>query len=148
MKRGFLGTCWLLLLLVHFSTPLWSQAANGSLTGIVVDESGGVVPGAEITLTSEASGKSFTRISSEGGTFTIPALVPELYSLRAELTGFKAYLGEDIKIDVGQEYTLRIELAVGSVSEEVTVVAGVELMERSSAELSNTSPSSKSITCR
>lgn len=138
MKRGFLGTCWLLLLLVLFSTPLWSQAANGSLTGIVVDETAGVVPGAEVALTSQASEKSFTKVSSEGGTFTFPALVPGLYDLRAELSGFKVYLGEDIKIDVGQEYTLRIELEVGSVSEEVTVVAGVELMERSSAELSNT----------
>ena len=55
MKRGFLGTCWLLLLLVLFSTPLWSQAANGSLTGIVVDETAGVVPGAEVALTSQAS---------------------------------------------------------------------------------------------
>ena len=138
MKRGFLGACSLLLLLVHFSTPLWSQAANGSLTSIVVDESGGVVPGAEITLTSQGSGRSFTRISSEGGAFTFPGLVPGLYSLRAELTGFKVYVAEEIKIDVGQEYTLRIELELGSVAEEVTVVAGVESMERSSAELSNT----------
>ena len=138
MKRGFLRIGWLLCLLAHSSGPLWSQAANGSLTGIVVDESGGVVPGAEISLTSQASARSFTKISSAGGTFTFPALVPGLYSLRAELTGFKAYLGEDIKIDIGQEYTLRIELAVGSVAEEVTVVAGVELMERSSGELSNT----------
>ncbi len=87
MKRGFLGTCWLLLLLVLFSTPLWSQAANGSLTGIVVDETAGVVPGAEVTLTSQASEKSFTKVSSEGGTFTFPALVPGLYDLRAELSG-------------------------------------------------------------
>ncbi len=59
--------------------PAFSQAANGSITGSVRDQSGGAVPGAEVKVTSQGSGRVSKAISSDVGSFNVPALNPGLY---------------------------------------------------------------------
>ncbi len=118
--------------------PLWAQAARGSVSGVVVDSSKAVVPGAEISLTNQGSGQVFTRISGESGAFSFASLIPELYTLRATLEGFQTYVAKDIKVNVGEDYTLTVTLQVGEVSQEVVVEAGTELVARSEAKISTT----------
>ena len=75
------------LLLLAAALPLAAQSLTGTVTGIVKDEQGGVLPGVTVTLT----GKTGTRTAvtdAEGG-YRFAALDPGTYSVTAELTGFR-----------------------------------------------------------
>ncbi len=130
----------ILLLLVFFacSTSLWSQATHGAISGTVVDDAGARIPGATLTVTNQGTTQAFRQVSTDQGSFRFPTLVPALYTLRAELTGFQTYVARDIKVDVGKDYTLRIRLQVGEIATEVEVVAGTELVQKTESKISTT----------
>ena len=67
-------------------------ASSGALNGTVSDASGGVVPGATITVTNESSGAVRTVVSGSEGTYLVPLLPPGSYSVEVSRTGFKVAL--------------------------------------------------------
>ncbi len=121
-----------------FTTAAFSQAANGRLSVSISDSTGGTVPGAEVTVTSQATGRSYTGISSDLGNLTFPSLLPGLYEVRVSLDGFKTYVARDLKIDVAEEYSLKVTLEVGSLNDEVTVIAGADLVSTTDTQISST----------
>lgn len=119
--------------------PSFPQAATGVISGTVVDESGAVVPGAEVSITSAATSRVTNKISSEVGTFVFPALTPGIYKLTARIVGFKTFRAVDIKVDVGKEHSIIARLELGEMTETVTVTAGgAELIATTKAEISST----------
>src|SRR5262245_38638125 len=64
---------------------------TGVVSGIVVDSSGQVVPGATVTLTDEARGDLRTLTSNERGEFSFRAVTPGSYTVKVELTGFRTF---------------------------------------------------------
>ena len=80
--------CWI-------SVVAMAQSATG-LIGNVTDPQGAIVPGVTITLTNKATSATRTTISDERGSFSIPQLSPGTYSIKAELTGFKTVVVEDV----------------------------------------------------
>ena len=118
--------------------PAFSQAANGSITGSVRDQSGGAVPGAEVKVTSQGSGRVSSAISSDVGSFNVPALIPGLYSVEISLTGFKTFLANDVKVNVGEAYSLVATLEVGDISDTVVVTTGQDIVDTNDTQISTT----------
>lgn len=126
------------LTLCLLAASAFAQSNTGSLVGTVVDQQGAVVSGASVVVTDNATSKERTATASGEGTFTVPQLEVGTYTVKVTATGFKTHTATDLKIDIGKEYSLNIALEPGGISENVTVVAGVDVVNSTSAELSTT----------
>jgi carboxypeptidase family protein/TonB-dependent receptor-like protein len=100
-----------------------SQAANGSIEGTITDTSGGVLPGVAVTITNSDTGAERTIITNERGLFRAPLLPLGTYRVVAELQGFKKFEQTGIQLSVGQTQVVNASLAVGTVSETITVIS-------------------------
>jgi hypothetical protein len=87
MWRSFLLRA--LLLLVSVSLPLDAQQPAGSITGIVRDATGAVIPGAAVTLIRQATGIELQQTTSQAGVYSFSGLLPGTYHTRVEAIGFK-----------------------------------------------------------
>src|SRR5215207_8866631 len=118
-----------------------SALAQGSSTGRLVGTiSGpdGVIAGATITVTDVTTGRERTVVANGEGAFTVPQLESGNYTVVISSPGFKGFTANNVKIDVGRDYTLNPTLEVGQISESVVVTAGADILNATSAELSNT----------
>ena len=125
-------------LLPPCSLPLFAQNTSGSITGIVQDSSGAVIPGAQVTLTNQEQGVAARQtITNEAGLYLFSALPGATYSVSVELPGFKMFRKTDIKLFVNDKLGLPpIVLEVGSQTESVTIEAETVQLQTVSAERS------------
>ncbi len=141
--KPFLGRTgyWLgcvLGLVFLLTQPAWAQGTSGRLIVTAKDQTGAVVAGATVTITNIGTSTAVTNTANELGVAIFPQLLVGQYTVTVEAPGFKKAAREDVKIDVGQEYSLTVGLEVGSEGEVVTVSAGEELVQTSTAEVKNT----------
>lgn len=124
---------------VIFATAsLRAQESNqGTITGFVYDQSQAVVAGASITVTSQATGQSRTVLSGPGGVFTVVALEPGAYDVRATATGFKAAEARDVMLNVGASVRVNFNLEIGAVTETINVEGVAALLKTETGEVSN-----------
>lgn len=127
-----------LLTVVLLVGTVLGQVSSGTLVGTVVDQNGGAVAGATVEVTDNATNKVRTVQATTDGTFTVPQLDVGTYTVKVTAQGFKAYTATELKIDVGKTYSLAVTLEPGGVNENVTVVAGADVLNASNAELTNT----------
>jgi hypothetical protein len=127
----------LFLVLCLAALPALGQSSTGRLAGTVTDASG-VIPGASVSIKDNQTGKERTAIASGEGTFSVTQLDVGTYTVTISAPGHKSFNAADVKIDIGQEYSLNATLEVGQVSENVTVIAGADVINSTNAELSNT----------
>jgi hypothetical protein len=112
------------------STYLWGQAASTSqITGTVKDQTGAVLPGAEVTATQTDTGAKRMVVSDETGSYILTNLPIGPYRLEVGLPGFRTYVQTGIILQVGSNPTIPVVLAVGQVSEQVEVAADAALVE-------------------
>jgi len=96
---------------------------TASITGLVKDASGGVIPGASITAVHQPSGTSYDAITQSDGRFTIPGMrVGGPYSVTAQLSGFTTEVKNNITLALGVAQDLEFSLKVATLSETITVV--------------------------
>jgi hypothetical protein len=107
---------------------VWAQA-TAQISGAVQDQSGAVLPGAEITATQIDTGVIRTTITNETGSYALPNLPLGPYKLEASLPGFRSFVQTGIVLQVGSNPTINIGLQVGQVSEQVEVQANTALVE-------------------
>src|SRR5262249_48594794 len=98
-----------------------STAANGTIEGNLPDTSGGVLPGGTRTITNVDTGAERSVTTNEKGLYRAPLLPLGKYHVVAELQGFKKFEQTNITLSVGQTATVNATLAVGTVSETITV---------------------------
>jgi hypothetical protein len=98
-------------------------AQTGSLTGVVTDASGAVVPKASITATSNSTGIQQTTTTTSAGIYTFAALAPAHYTVVVNATGFQQTTFNDVVITIAQTVPLNAKLEVGSASTTVNVGA-------------------------
>ena len=104
-----------------FTMSGFGQAgATSSLSGAVVDPSGAVIPGAEVTAKNIATGTESKTVTVENGTFAMPVLDVGVYTVTVSLPGFKQSVLNNVKLDVGVPATVRVTLEVGGVTETVS----------------------------
>ena len=120
-------------LVVAFACTLLSSAGRAqvtaTLTGTVQDASGGVIPGAQVTLTNEATQDSRVEQTNGAGLYAFPSLVPGNYDIKASAKGFKSSAVTGIVLNAGDARTVpALSLTVGATSETVTVSATSEMI--------------------
>ena len=115
-----------------------AQVVTGSIEGTVVDASGGVLPGATVTLVSVATGVNRTVVTDAQGLFRVPLLPVGSYDVTAELAGFTTTRQSDVPLTLGQTVTLRLEMAVASVAEKVLVSSVSPIVETARSQVSST----------
>jgi len=111
----------LFLLVCLSSAPALAQQ-TGTLSGVVKDAQGAVLPGVTVTASSPSLlGGARTAVTGETGAYQLTAIPPGSYVVTYELTGFSTLKREDIAVRVAQTTRLDVELAVGALQETVTV---------------------------
>jgi outer membrane receptor protein involved in Fe transport len=125
----------LLVVLFALPAPARAQVGQAELRGTVVDEHGGVLPGATIAATQVDTGALRTTIASATGTYVMPALPVGPYRVVAELPGFSTLAKEGIRLAVGDSASLDFTLKVASVAETVTVQGESALVDTKKSEL-------------
>ncbi|NWG12725.1 MAG: TonB-dependent receptor [Acidobacteria bacterium] len=104
--------------------PLAYGQATATLTGIVMDQSKAVVPGADITLTDELSGDARRTVSNAEGFFTFTALQARTYKLKVEMTGFQAWERPGIVVHPGDRINIADIVLIPGARSETVVVTG------------------------
>lgn len=129
-----------MLIIAFFSaSPLvYAQAGTAALAGTVTDPQGGVVPGATVTLTLPTTGAVRNSTSNQQGGFIFPGLPPGTYSLRVELSGFRPVVHDKVELRVDSTTQLDIKLAVGGLTDTVTVSEATPIMNTTDASVGGT----------
>ena len=107
---------------------VWAQAYTSSLTGLVTDPSGAVVPAVAVKLTDVNKGYDYTATTNETGRYLLRSLPPGTYRLTATAAGFKASVREGIVLDIDQNTNLDVHLEVGQPQESVQVLEQAPLL--------------------
>ncbi|MGH9350951.1 MAG: carboxypeptidase-like regulatory domain-containing protein, partial [Terriglobia bacterium] len=130
----------LLFVVCGFQQPAaFGQIASSSLSGTVVDTTGGVVPSAKVVLTNDATKISFTTVSNGRGYFNFPTLQPATYSLKVSAAGFKAWQVGGIQLNSGESRSVpNIALQVGEATQTVQVSANAAMAPLDTGESSTT----------
>jgi outer membrane receptor protein involved in Fe transport len=116
---------------------LLAQSSLGSISGNVVDASGGAVPGAAVSIRNVDTGASRTATSSRTGGFTFPQLLPGTYAASAELAGFSPAKVTNVIVSVGGDTTVRLVLEPAGVQASVTVSSEAPLIETTKTQVSS-----------
>lgn len=117
---------------------LRAQDYRGRIQGTVVEATQAVVPNASLTLTNLGTGIATTRTSNANGSYLFDLVVPGTYSLTVESPGFAKYEARDIAMRQRGDVTVDVQLALGSVSEAVTVTAEGAQVQFNSSKLETT----------
>ena len=120
------------LALVVSVTSAWAQT-TGEIFGKVTDESGAVLPGVQVTITSPVLLQPMSATTSETGSFQFPRLDVATYTVKFELPGFKTIVKEGIQITVGFNANVSTQMGVSTVQETVTVTGESPIVDTKSA---------------
>jgi hypothetical protein len=136
-NRGMLlaGVCLASLFIV---SPLFSQGNLGRITGTIIDQSGGAIAGATVTVLDVQRGVSRTLTTGDSGEYNAPNLLPGSYSVRAEAKGFKKVEQQNILLEVGKEIRVDLSLQPGEISQTITITEAPPMVETTNATLGGT----------
>ena len=141
MNRSVMRLGLVVLFAAVFCAPAgfaYAQTSLGRVAGTVFDASGGMLPGATITLTNIGTNEVRTTVSDASGTFILQQVPVGTYKATVALDGFKTAEFTDVSVAVGQDYSLTARLGIGAITETVTVIAGSSLVQTTSPEVSST----------
>jgi hypothetical protein len=119
-----------------FSVAAYSQVSGGTISGVVADPSGAVIPDAKISIKNISTG--FTRAYSTDavGFYTAPNLLPGDYEVTSSAPGFTTQVRTGITLSVGARQALNLTLQVGKVTETVKVAGDAPAVQLTSSALS------------
>ena len=112
-----------------------SAQATGSITGLITDQSGAVMPGVTIEATNTGTGLMRNTVTGPDGFYSIPLVQPGRYDVKATLAGFKPIVRDRVEVSVGDTTRADIQLVVGGLAESLTVSVETPLVETSHATL-------------
>ena len=122
--RRFSRIAALVSFLVFCGQPLLAQGVFATLTGVVSDSTGAVVPNAKVVLTDAGSGSARDTQSDSDGFFTFASVPVGTYNLSVTAAGFKDYAAANITLGGGEKRNVNVALNVGTAAETVSVDAG------------------------
>src|SRR5687767_13755618 len=105
-----------------------AQGPGGTLSGRVLDPSGGAMPGVTVTATRPANGDTRTAVTDMDGAYQIGALPIGSYTLTYQLDGFKTLTRTDILVEASVPRTINVTLEIGGISEVVRVEGGSRIL--------------------
>jgi hypothetical protein len=119
-----------LLLAVSLSV---AQSPEGTISGIVLDPSGGVIVGADVLIINGATGVQYPGKANSEGYYVVPNIPPGTYRIQVSNSGFKTIIKPDIVIHVQDALAINFTLPIGAASEIVTVEGGAPLVNTENA---------------
>jgi hypothetical protein len=111
------------------AAPTFAQFDRGQISGVIKDQTGGVMPGVTVTATQVATQTARSTVTDASGFYTFPNLPAGRYNISAELQGFKKAVKEGIQLDATGALTMDFSLATGALTEQVTVTAEQTLLQ-------------------
>src|SRR5256885_10361941 len=132
--RSFLASTFALALSVG---SLEAQSSVGTITGLVTDSSGAVIPNAVVVATNTATGAKAQTVTSSTGNYVIPNLPVGPYEVGVAISGFKASSRSGINVSSNDNLRLDVTLEVGQTSERVNVSAEAPPLKTESTEVSS-----------
>jgi hypothetical protein len=127
-----------MLFIFSAATALAQTASAGSVTGLVTDAQGAIVPGAEVTLLDTATKNKLTTTTNSAGRYDFPVVSPGVYEITVSKQGFKVAKLVQQQVNVGLVLTANVTLEVGSVSETVVVTTQSMELQTANATIGNT----------
>src|SRR5215475_7229661 len=111
--------------------PVFAQARSSAadLTGVVLDSTKTLLPGATVTATNVATGLARSGASNSDGDYRIPLLPPGVYDVKIEVNGFNSQIKRGVTLTVGQTLTLNFDLTLGGPKESIFVETDDPLVE-------------------
>ncbi|HUF66725.1 MAG TPA: TonB-dependent receptor [Gemmatimonadaceae bacterium] len=124
------ATIGIALLSLSLSQPALAQGSFGSIGGTAMDSSGAVLPGVTVTLSNPGTiGGNQVTVTDARGTYQFPRLVPGRYSVKGELTGFRAISLEEITVNAQATARADLTLRIDDLQETVTVSGAAPLLD-------------------
>ena len=127
-----------IFLALPLSARAQSLAAGGAIEGTVTDESGGVLPGVNVTIRNVATGITRVTQSDGAGVYRAPLLPVGTYDVTAALSGFATTRRPSLTLTIGQVLDADLTLKVATAQEEVTVTAEASIIETSRTHQAST----------
>jgi hypothetical protein len=138
LARTLGKTILLLVAALTITTPVALEAqtaGEGTISGIVTDSTGAVVPNARVVATNAATNIATQRTSSSAGLFTIAPLPPGIYSVTVEATGFRTLKQENLAVNALSVLSFNPVLTIGEMTETVEVTSAPPVLDTSTATL-------------
>ncbi|MEZ5307951.1 MAG: carboxypeptidase-like regulatory domain-containing protein [Pyrinomonadaceae bacterium] len=133
MKRFIVLIAVTALLALSAAAQLTTSRLVGTVTG-----PDGLVPGAKVVVKDVKTNKEVTVMADSEGKFTVGNLDVGTYTVTVTADGFKTSTTENVKIEIGSDYSLGVNLEVGGITEVVTVTAGADIINSTDAKISGT----------
>jgi hypothetical protein len=113
-----------------------AQVAGAMLSGSVMDQSGGVIPRATISIKNIATGITRTSTTSASGFYSTPNLLPGTYEIKVTAQGFSSEVQTGLNLTVGEEQVLNFTLRVGQTNQTVEVTTEAPAVQLASSTIS------------
>lgn len=124
------------LLFCLLALPGAAQAPTATVSGIVTDPSGAVVPDVTVTAVNPATNARTTATTNEQGFYVLTQLPIVGYTIEAEKAGFKKYIRQGLAVTTGATTALDIQLEIGGATDTVTVTGEAPLLQTRSSDVS------------
>jgi hypothetical protein len=138
MKQHWVRVVAVALVALFTSVTALAQGSTASITGIVVDSDGGVIPGATVVVKNNGTGETFTAVTSGQGVFAVPSVNTGTYTVTVSLEGFRTVALNNVVVNAGVPASLRATLEIGGLTEQVIVQSNAELVQTASATVATT----------
>jgi outer membrane receptor protein involved in Fe transport len=123
--------------LAAHAAAAFAQVGAGEISGLLKDQAGASVAGATVTITEVSTNRRRVVSSGVEGVYLAPSLASGDYRIDIELAGFKRIRRGGIHLSTGQKARIDFELAVGGVTEQLTVTADAPMLRAETASLGN-----------
>ena len=117
------------------TATLLAQSERGNITGVVTDQTGAAVPGAQLTLTQRDTNTITRAVATPSGEYNLANLLPGGYRLEVTATGFKRFLQQNITLSAGSTLRIDTALQLGQVSESIEVTAAASTIQTENAKV-------------
>src|SRR5499426_1251418 len=124
----------LFLALLVYAT-VFAQGERGALNGIITDQTGAVVAGAEVVATNVETNVETKTTTTDAGVYRLPYLPSGKYKITVKAQGFQTAVLNDVNLFVAQTLTVDIKLTAGQVSEQITIEGTSQLLETGTSEI-------------
>ncbi len=124
-----------LLISACLSAFLSGQDSRGTISGRTLDPSGAAVPGVLVRAVNNGTGAAVEARSNEAGNYTIPFVLPGVYSVSAELAGFQRLERKNVEVRVNDSVALDLNMSLGDVTQSMEVTASTPLLETGNVSL-------------
>ena len=121
-----------------FSCCCFVQRDLGTVTGVVTDSTGAVVPAARITISEAATGQKYTVEADSSGTYVRPLLKPGTYTVEVVAAGFQRAIQKGVLVTAGDRIGVNIQLTVGEMTQSLEVTAVAPMLQTESTIVGQT----------